>query len=113
VEVDVAYDEGLATRLRDLLGAQIGLSEKKMFGGLAMLLHGNMAVAVHGDALIVRVDPGQHEALLGELGARVFDLTGRSMKGWLLIDAAGLAEDSDLRRWVDRGIAFAASLPPK
>jgi hypothetical protein len=109
----VAYDEGLATRLRDLVGAEPGLAEKKMFGGLAMLLHGNMAVGVHGDALIVRTDPAQQDVLLAEPGARVFDLTGRPMKGWLLVDPAGHAEDDDLRRWADRGIAYARSLPPK
>lgn len=109
----MAYDEGLATRLRGLIGGQSGLAEKKMFGGLAMLLNGNMAVGVHGDDLIVRTDPGRQEELLAEPGARVFDLTGRPMKGWLLIEADGFAEDADLRRWVDRGVAFARSLPAK
>ena len=109
----MTYDEGLATRLRDLVGAEPGLTEKKMFGGLAMLLHGNMAVGVHGEALIVRTDPTQQERLLTESGVRVFDLTGRPMKGWLLVDPAGCAEDGDLRRWVDRGVAYARSLPPK
>jgi TfoX/Sxy family transcriptional regulator of competence genes len=109
----VTYDEGLATRLRDLVGAEPGLTQKKMFGGLAMLLHGNMAVGVHGDTLIVRTDPTQQADLLTEPGARVFDMTGRPMKGWLLVDPAGHAEDDDLHRWVDRGIAYARSLPPK
>jgi hypothetical protein len=109
----VTYDEGLATRLRDLVGAEPGLTGKKMFGGLAMLLHGNMAVGVHGDALIVRSDPAQQEALLAEPGSRPFDLTGRPMKGWLLVDPAGHAEDADLRRWVKRGLGYARSLPPK
>jgi TfoX/Sxy family transcriptional regulator of competence genes len=109
----VAYDEGLATRLRDLVGAEPGLTEKKMFGGLAMLLHGNMAVGVHGDALIVRTDPAHQADLLTEPGVRVFDLTGRPMKGWLLVDPAGCAEDNDLRRWADRAITYARSLPPK
>ena len=109
----MAYDEGLAIRLRDLIGDEPELTEKRMFGGLAMLLHGNMAVGVHGEALIVRTDPGQQEQLLTEPGARVFDLTGRPMKGWLLVDPAGCAEDEDLRRWVDRGIEYARSLPPK
>ena len=80
-----------------------------MFGGLAMLLQGNMAVGVRGDDLIVRTDPGQQEALLAEPGARPFDLTGR----WLLVDASGYTEDDDLRRWVDRGLAYAGGLPPK
>jgi TfoX/Sxy family transcriptional regulator of competence genes len=89
------------------------LLAEKMFGGLAMLLHGNMAVGVHGDALIVRTDPGRREQLLAEPGARVFDMTGRPMKGWLLVDPDGCAEDDDLRRWVDRGVEYARSLPPK
>jgi TfoX/Sxy family transcriptional regulator of competence genes len=109
----VAYDEGLATRLRDLIGAEPGLTERRMFGGLAMLLHGNMAVGVHGEALIVRTDPGQQEKLLAEPGARLFDLTGRPMKGWLQVEPDGCAEDADLRRWVDRGVAYARGLPPK
>jgi TfoX/Sxy family transcriptional regulator of competence genes len=109
----VAYDEGLAIRLRGLIGGESGLAEKKMFGGLAMLLDGNMAVGVHGDDLIVRTDPGQQEELLAEPGARVFDLTGRPMKGWLLVEGDGCAKDADLRRWVDRGVAYARSLPAK
>ncbi len=95
----MAYDEGLATRVRELLGGEAGLAEKKMFGGLAMLLDGNMAVGVRKDGLIVRTDPDQHERLLTEEGA--------------VVDASGCAEDSDLRRWVDRGVAYARSLPPK
>ena len=109
----MAYDEGLATRPRDLIGAEAGLSEKKMFGGLAMLLDGNMAVGVHGDGLLVRTDPAQQDALLAEPGTRVFDMTGRPMKGWLVVDPGGCAEYADLRRWVDRGITYARSLPPK
>jgi TfoX/Sxy family transcriptional regulator of competence genes len=109
----VAYDEGLASRVRDLIGPDPRLAEKTMFGGLAMLLQGNMAVGVRGDDLIVRTDPDEQEALLAEPGARPFDLTGRPMKGWLLVDATGYTEDDDLRRWVDRGLAYAGGLPPK
>jgi hypothetical protein len=76
----VAYDEGLATRVRELIGDQPGLVEKEMFGGLAMLLDGNMAVGVHGDSLIVRTDPARQPELLARPGARVFDMTGRPMK---------------------------------
>lgn len=109
----MAYDEGLATRVRELIGGEPGLAEKKMFGGLAILLDGSMAVGVHGDDLIVRTDPGQQEALLAEPGARPFDLTGRPMRGWLMVAADGCAEDDDLRRWVGRGVAYARSLPAK
>ena len=71
-----------------------------MFGGLAMLLHGNMAVGVYGDGLIVRADPASQDVLLAEPGARVFDMTGRPMRGWLMVDPEGCGEDADLRRWV-------------
>jgi TfoX/Sxy family transcriptional regulator of competence genes len=109
----MAYDEGLATRIREFIGGEPGLAEKRMFGGLAMLLDGNMAVGVRDDSMIVRTDPGQHERLLTEPGARPFDMTGRPMKGWIVVDPSGCAEDADLRRWVDRGVAYARSLPPK
>ena len=109
----MAYDEGLATRVRDVLGDRPGLAEKRMFGGLAFLLHGNMACGVRGDDLIVRVAAEVADAAQGEPGTRPFDLTGRPMKGWLLVDAGGDAEDEDLRRWVDRGVAYASSLPAK
>jgi TfoX/Sxy family transcriptional regulator of competence genes len=109
----VAYDEGLAARLLDILAAEAGLAEKKMFGGLAVLLGGNMAVGVYGDDLLVRTDPAQQGTLLAEPGTRPFDMTGRPMKGWIVVDASMCAEDDDLRRWVSRGIAHARSLPPK
>jgi hypothetical protein len=109
----MAYDEGLATRVRDEIGNLAGLTEKKMFGGLAFLLNGNMACGVHSDELIVRLDPADTEAGLAEPGARVFDMTGRPMKGWLLIGPDGIAEDADLRRWIGRGVRCAGDLPPK
>jgi TfoX/Sxy family transcriptional regulator of competence genes len=109
----MAYDEGLATRVRDVLCDRPGLAEKQMFGGLAFLLHGNMACGVRGDDLIVRVAAEVADAAQDEPGTRPFDLTGRPMKGWLLVDADGHAEDEDLRRWVDRGVAYASSLPAK
>ena len=109
----MAYDEGLAIRIREVLGGEPGLGEKRMFGGLAIMLDGNMAVGVSGDDLMVRTDPAQQDALLAEPGARPFDLTGRPTKGWLVVDADAVAEDADLRRWIERGVAFARSLPPK
>ncbi|HEX6685289.1 MAG TPA: TfoX/Sxy family protein [Candidatus Limnocylindrales bacterium] len=81
--------------------------------GLAMMLNGNMAVGVHGEGLIVRTDSAQQDSLLAEPGARVFELTGRPMKGWLVVDAEGCAKDGDRKRWVKRGIDYAKSLPPK
>ena len=109
----MAYDEGLATRVREVLAERPGLAEQPMFGGLAFLVHGNMACGVRGEDLIVRVTADTAETAMGELGVRPFDLTGRPMKGWLLVDPAGCAEDEDLRRWVWRGIGYARSLPPK
>ena len=109
----MAYDEGLATRVREVLGDRPGLAEKQMFGGLAFLVHGNMACGVRGEDLIGRVAAATAEAALAETGVRPFDLTGRPMKGWLLVDPDGHAEDEDLRRWVDRGLAHAGSLPAK
>jgi hypothetical protein len=109
----MAYDEGLATRIREVLGDRPGLAEQQMFGGLAFLVQGNMACGVRGKDLIVRLAADAAESVQGEPGVRPFDLTGRPMKGWLLVAADSHAEDEDLRRWVDRGVAAAASLPPK
>ena len=106
------FDEGLATRVGDLVADEDGLAEKKMFGGLAMLLHGNMAVGVFGDGLIVRADPAAQDVLRAD-PARVFDMTGLPMKGWLLVGPEGCAEDDDLRRWAARGVDDACGLPPK
>jgi hypothetical protein len=109
----MAYDEGLATRVRDLIGERSGVTEKKMFGGLAFLLHGNMACGVRGDDLIVRVAADASDAALAEPGTRPFDLSGRPMNGWILVGPDGHGEDDDLRRWVGRGVAYADTLPPK
>jgi hypothetical protein len=112
-EHGMAYDEGLATRVRELLGGETGLAEMQMFGGVAFLLDGNMACGVRGDDLLVRADPALREAHMAEAGARPDDLTGRPVKGWLLVEPIGHGEDDDLRRWVGRGVAYARSLPPK
>lgn len=109
----MAFDEGLAARIRELLGDRLGLTEKRMFGGLAFLLEGNMACGVRGEDLIVRVAAERADAALAEPDARPFDLTGRPMKGWLLVGPNGYAEDDDLRRWVDQGVSYAGTLPPK
>lgn len=108
------YDRELADRLRLSLGGEPGVSEKAMFGGLAFLVHGNMAVAASSDGgLMVRVEPKQTESLLQEPGARRFSMRGREMDGWLLVAAAVLDDDGALRSWIDRGVAYARSLPPK
>ena len=109
----MAFDEGLAERIRAVLGERGDIQEKKMFGGLSFLLNGNMAVGVIKDELCVRVAPERFEDLLRQPGARIFDFTGKPMKGWLMVGADGLAEDSELADWIEEGAAYASSLPPK
>ena len=107
----MAYDEALAARIRDCIGAAPDLTEKKMFGGLAFLVGGNMAVAASGQGgLLVRVDPAESEALVATSSARPMEMRGREMAGWLRVDPA---DDEELAAWVDRGVSFARSLPPK
>jgi TfoX/Sxy family transcriptional regulator of competence genes len=108
----MAFDDALAERLRDRLRDVAGVHEKKMFGGLAFLIDGNMTVGVHGDDLIARITPDDTHAALAEPGVRPFDITGRPMRGWILV--AGEALDDDvLDRWVEQARTFVASLPPK
>src|SRR5215470_12697405 len=107
----MAFDEQLADRVRKALGRRAGLVEKKMFGGLAFLLNGNMSVGVHGGELIVRVAADESAALLKEPGVRIFDITGKPMKGWLLVGGAGLEGSEALAAWVRRGASYAATLP--
>ncbi|MFF4257909.1 TfoX/Sxy family protein [Streptomyces sp. NPDC001663] len=109
----MAYDEGLAERIRERLAADPAITEKRMFGGIAFLLHGNMAVGVTGDDLMVRVGPEATDAALTRPGARIFDMTGRPMRGWVVVDGAAVAEDETLGAWIAEGRAFAAGLPPK
>jgi len=110
----MAYDEALAQRIRDLLAAEDGVSEMRMFGGLAFLIGGNMAVAASGQGgLMVRVDPEQTEALLAEPHAQRFEMRGREMAGWLRVDAEGVGTREELEPWVRRGVAYARSLPAK
>jgi len=109
----MAYSENLVKKVRRLLGDKPGLVEKKMFGGIGFLLHGNMACGVLNDDLIVRVGPEKHEAMLKLPDTRVFDITGKSMKGWVMVAPAGHGTVKNLSAWVARGAAFALSLPPK
>lgn len=110
----MAYDEDLANRVRELVGAEAGLTEMRMFGGLAFLIGGNMAVGVSGQGgLMVRVDPDETEALLAKPHARPFDMRGREMKGWLRVDSEGVRTKRGLEPWVRRGVAYARSLPAK
>jgi TfoX N-terminal domain len=110
----VAFDEGLAERIRALLEARPDLGEQLMFGGIAFMVGGNMCCGVNGDDLVVRLDPDRADELLeSEAGVRPFDMTGRPMRGWILVGAEGVSTDPRLERWVARGAAFARSLPPK
>jgi TfoX/Sxy family transcriptional regulator of competence genes len=110
----VAYDEALAGRIRLLVGGEDALTEKKMFGGLSFLVGGNMAVAASGQGgLLVRVDPAESDALLDSTPARLMEMGGRSMAGWLRLDSADVASDEALSEWVRRGVSYARSLPPK
>lgn len=110
----MAYSSEQSARVRAVLGRRRGLTEKEMFGGIAFLLEGNMAVGVHGEDLIVRVDPAQTNTLLKEPGAKAFDLSGRAAPaGWLLVSPKGYGTEPALRTWVGRGIAYASSLPRK
>ncbi len=109
----MAFDEGLSQRIRDLLEGRVEYKEKYMFGGWSCLIHGNMACGVIGDDLCVRVGPDRHAAALKEEYARLFDFTGRPMKGWIMVDAAGVTEEPELSHWVQLGVDFAASLPTK
>jgi hypothetical protein len=107
------YDEGLAQRVREELDERPDVSEKKMFGGLAFLLAGNMCVGVVGDELMVRVGPDAYEEAVRKPHTRKMDFTGRAMKGFVYVGRHGIASDAGLRRWVDRGVRYATSLPAK
>jgi len=110
----VAYDEKLAERIRELVAGEPGVTEKKMFGGLAFLVGGNMAISASGQGgVLVRVDPVESDALVAKSNAYVAVMRGREMAGWLRVDAEHVKAKRDLARWVDRGVAYARSLPPK
>jgi TfoX/Sxy family transcriptional regulator of competence genes len=110
----MAYEEKLAERIRELMGSDSDLTEKKMFGGLAFLVGGNMAVAVSGQGgLLVRADPAQSDDLVATTNARVMEMRGRSMRGWLRVDAEDVRTKRQLAKWVELGTTYARSLPAK
>jgi TfoX/Sxy family transcriptional regulator of competence genes len=110
----VAYDEDLAERIRELIAGEAGVTEKEMFGGLAFLIGGNMAIAASGQGgILVRVDPATSDRLVATTKAQVAVMRGRPMAGWLRVDADHLRERRQLARWVERGTTYARSLPPK
>ena len=110
----MAYDEDLADRIRELLGGEPELTEKKMFGGLAFLIGGNMAVAASGQGgVVVRVDPAQSEMLVAMTNARLMEMRGRPMQGWLRVDHDDVRTQRELAKWVRVGATYARSLPAK
>ena len=110
----MAYDEELAARIRALVAGEPSLTEQKMFGGLAFLVGGNMAIAASGQGgVLVRVDPEQSDELVGTTDAYLMEMRGRSMAGWLRVDPEHVRTDGELAKWVDLGTAYARSLPAK
>lgn len=110
----MAYDEELAERIRHEVAGEDGLTEQKMFGGLAFLVHGNMAVAASGQGgLLLRADPAESDSLTADPHVERMVMRGRAMDGWLRVEPAAVESAEDLQRWVDVGLAFARSLPPK
>ena len=110
----MAYDEQLAERIRELVSSERGLAEQKMFGGLAFLVGGNMAIAASGQGgLLVRVDPDESDALVKKTRAQVMEMRGRQMAGWLRVGADDVRTKKQLSAWVDRGVSYARSLPAK
>jgi TfoX/Sxy family transcriptional regulator of competence genes len=103
----------LAQHIRAALQAVPGVTETKMFGGISFLVEGNMACGVSKDNLMVRIGSAAREAALAQPHVRVFDMTGRPMKGWVLVEPAGVQTEDELKHWIDQGVAFAQSLPPK
>ncbi len=109
----MAYDENLARRVREVLKRRRGISEKKMFGGLAFMVNGHMACGVIGEDLMVRVGPDAYDAALKRAGARPMDFTGRPMRGMVYVAPQGHRRKPSLEAWVKQGLSFARSLPPK
>jgi TfoX/Sxy family transcriptional regulator of competence genes len=109
----MAFSESLALRLRQILSSRRGITEKKMFGGVGFLLHGNMCVGIWKNSLIVRIDPESYEDALKEEYVRQFDVTGRPMKGWILVEPDGMETDHQLTHWIEKSLEFVATLLKK
>ncbi len=109
----MAYDEQLGQRVTSIMAGMPGLEAKKMFGGIGYLLHGNMACGVNKDDLIVRVGPDKYGETVIRPYARPFDITGRAMKGWVMVASDGLTDEAELADWVQMGVDFTLTLPPK
>ena len=110
----MAYDEKLADRIREVIGGEAELTEKKMFGGLAFLIGGNMAVGASGQGgILVRVDPAQSDKLVATTNARLMEMRGRQLQGWLRVDPDDIRTKRELAMWVELGTTYARSLPAK
>ncbi len=109
----MAYDQLLGQRIRNSLSRKKGIEEKKMFGSLGFLLHGNMLVGIWNNSLIARVGPDAYEESLREHHAREFDITGKPMNGWVLVDPEGVGDDDELNRWIQRAVKFVRTLEAK
>ena len=109
----MAYSEALADRIRAVLTEQAGVTERRMFGGLCVMVHGHMCVGVVGEELMVRVGPDAYRDALAEPEAREMDFTGKPLKGLIYVSKAGIADDDALTDWIFRGLAFVSELPPK
>ena len=109
----MAYSEDLAERIRDVIGTPPKLAEKVMFGGVGFMVQGNMAVGVIGDELMVRIDKAATDEALTKPGTRIFDFTGRPMKGWVMVGESGISTQEGLTHWVQQGVEYALNLPAK
>lgn len=109
----MAYNQGLADDIRSRIADHPGVTENEMFGGIAFMIRGNMAVGVSGDELMVRVGKEAHDQAVAKPGARIFDLSARPMRGWVVVTRKGFATDAELDTWIEQGVAYAESLPPK
>jgi hypothetical protein len=110
----MAYDHELAQRIRELVAGEQGVAEQRMFGGLAFLINGNMSVAASGQGdLLVRMDPDESEALIGDERVRPMVMRGRTMRGWLRVETTAVIVSGELEQWVTRGVSYARSLPAK
>jgi hypothetical protein len=112
-QLTMAFDENLAARIRQALGRKKSVAEKRMFGGLGFLLNGNMLVGVWKNSMIVRLGPDVCVAALQEPHTGAFDITGKAMKGWVMVEPAGVADDAAVRAWVRRAAEFVGTLPAK
>ena len=112
-EQPIAFDESLADRIRQRLARRKNIEEKLMFGGIGFLLNGNLLVGVWKESLIVRLDPEEYEDALKESHVKEFNITGRAMKGWALVEPEGIEADEQLKDWIQRGVKFVGKLPAK